>query len=202
MNYSECSDEMLVSMFRMKDETAIEVLFERYKQLVRKKRTAMFIIGGDSDDLIQEGMIGLYKAVRDYDETKDASFATFASMCVNRQIMSAVTASNRKKNQPLNNYLSFDVSAGEDEENDMSLLDVLVTDDRLNPEDMYIGKESENRILEQIKNALSSFEKQVLELYMEDKDYKEIAVILGKEAKSVDNAIQRIRTKVQKLLTK
>lgn len=202
MNYSECSDEMLVSMFRMKDETAIEVLFERYKQLVRKKRTAMFIIGGDSDDLIQEGMIGLYKAVRDYDETKDASFATFASMCVNRQIMSAVTASNRKKNQPLNNYLSFDVSAGEDEENDMSLLDVLVTDDRLNPEDMYIGKESENRILEQIKNALSPFEKQVLELYMEDKDYKEIAVILGKEAKSVDNAIQRIRTKVQKLLTK
>lgn len=202
MNYNECSDEMLVSMFRMKDETAIEVLFERYKQLVRKKRTAMFIIGGDSDDLIQEGMIGLYKAVRDYDETKDASFATFASMCVNRQIMSAVTASNRKKNQPLNNYLSFDMSAGEDEESDMSLLDVLVTDDRLNPEDMYIGKESENRILEQIKNALSPFEKQVLELYMEDKDYKEIAVILGKEAKSVDNAIQRIRTKVQKLLTK
>ena len=104
----EYPDEELIDMYRAGNEQAIEYIFERYKYIVRKKAKAMFLAGGDSDDLIQEGMIGLYKAVRDYDKKKDASFMTFAGMCINRQILNAVTASNRKKNTPLNTYVSFD----------------------------------------------------------------------------------------------
>ena len=103
----EYPDEELIDMYRAGDEQAIEYIFERYKYIVRKKAKAMFLAGGDSDDLIQEGMIGLYKAVRDYDKKKDASFMTFAGMCINRQILNAVTASNRKKNTPLNTYVPY-----------------------------------------------------------------------------------------------
>ena len=150
----EYPDEELIDMYRAGNEQAIEYIFERYKYIVRKKAKAMFLAGGDSDDLIQEGMIGLYKAVRDYDKQKDASFMTFAGMCINRQILNAVTASNRKKNTPLNTYVSFD--------------------EPVNPEN-------------------------VLELYMSGKDYIAIAQTLDKPSKSIDNAIQRIRNKVDKI---
>ena len=117
MYFNKCSDETLIDIYRKGDEAAIEVLFERYKDIVRKKAKAMYLAGGDSDDLIQEGMIGLYKAVRDYDDTKEAAFKTFASMCINRQLINAVAVSIRKKNIPLNTYVSFDMPAYPDKDN-------------------------------------------------------------------------------------
>lgn len=202
MNYHECTDEMLVSLFHINDQLAIEVLFERYKNIVKRKAKAMYIVGGDSDDLIQEGMIGLYKAVRDYNESKDASFSTFASMCINRQIITAVTAANRKKNAPLNTYVSYDLPASTDEESEIRLVDVLPSEVERNPEEMYIDRENVAYMREQLVQVLSVLEKQVFELYMEEKDYKEIAILLDKSPKAIDNALQRIRSKAENLLTK
>lgn len=202
MGYQSCSDEMLIDMYRVGDRFAIDVLFERYKNLVRKKAKAMYLAGGDSDDLIQEGMIGLYKAVRDYDDSKEATFATFASLCINRQMISAVTAYNRKKNTPLNSYLSFDLPANTDDENDMRLVDVLKADNDSDPESMYIDREYTFLLKEHLMKSLSSFEKQVIELYLEGNDYREIANILDKPSKAIDNALQRIRTKAGVWLTK
>lgn len=202
MDYQFCSDEMLIDMYRVGDRFAIDVLFERYKNLVRKKAKAMYLAGGDSDDLIQEGMIGLYKAVRDYDDSKEATFATFASLCINRQMISAVTAYNRKKNTPLNSYLSFDLPANTDDENEMRLVDVLKADDDSDPESMYIDREYTLLLKEHLMKSLSPFEKQVIELYLEGNDYREIANILGKPPKAIDNALQRIRTKAGAWLTK
>lgn len=134
LDFNKCSDETLIDIYRKGDEAAIEVLFERYKDIVRKKAKAMYLAGGDSDDLIQEGMIGLYKAVRDYDDTKEAAFKTFASMCINRQLINAVAVSNRKKNIPLNTYVSFDMPAYPDEDNETRLVDILKPESEQNPE--------------------------------------------------------------------
>lgn len=141
MDFNKCSDETLIDIYRKGDEAAIEVLFERYKDIVRKKAKAMYLAGGDSDDLIQEGMIGLYKAVRDYDYTKEAAFKTFASMCINRQLINAVAVSNRKKNIPLNTYVSFDMPAYPDEDNETRLVDILKPESEQNPEKLFIDRE-------------------------------------------------------------
>lgn len=199
MNYSQCNDEVLIALYQAGDEKAIDQLFERYKNLVRKKAKAMFLAGGDSDDLIQEGMIGLYKAVRDYHTDRKATFSTFASMCINRQIITAVTASNRKKNSPLNGYVSLDQPARTDEDYDMKLIDVIQSDSEQDPEKLLIDREYTESLQEQVEAAMSPFERQVLAMYMEGKDYVEIAEKLGKPAKSIDNAIQRIRNKVDKI---
>lgn len=195
MDFEGCSDETLIEIYRVGNEAAIEVLFERYKNLVKKKAKAMYLAGGDSDDLIQEGMIGLYKAVRDFDESREASFKTFASMCINRQLITAVTASNRKKNMPLNTYVSFDLPAYTDEDNEMRLVDVLKPETEQNPEKLLIDREYTEDFKEKLFESLSDFEKQVLKLYIEDKDYREIARIMNKTPKSIDNALQRIRSK-------
>lgn len=195
MDFEGCSDETLIDIYRVGNEAAIEVLFERYKNLVKKKAKAMYLAGGDSDDLIQEGMIGLYKAVRDFDESREASFKTFASMCINRQLITAVAASNRKKNMPLNTYVSFDLPAYTDEDNEMLLVDVLKPETEQNPEKLLIDREYTEDFKEKLFESLSNFEKQVLKLYIEDKDYREIAHIMNKTPKSIDNALQRIRSK-------
>ena len=184
----EYPDEELIDMYRAGNEQAIEYIFERYKYIVRKKAKAMFLAGGDSDDLIQEGMIGLYKAVRDYDKKKDASFMTFAGMCINRQILNAVTASNRKKNTPLNTYVSFDEPVNPEDDSQVKLVDVLKSD-----------QENAESLEDKLYSVLSDFEKNVLELYMSGKDYIAIAQMLDKPPKSIDNAIQRIRNKVDKI---
>lgn len=198
MRYHDCSDEELIELYRSGNEPAMEVIFERYKGIVRKKAKAMYIAGGDSDDLIQEGMIGLYKAVRDYNGDRNASFATFASMCINRNIINAVEASNRKKNAPLNSYVSFDTPANYDTDNDnaVKLGDVLVTGNGQNPESLYIDKEHTAHLEDRIEKILSAYEKNVLNMYMDGKDYIQIATELGKTPKSIDNALQRIRKKV------
>lgn len=192
-------DEQLIKLYRDGNEDAIDIIFERYKYLVRKKAKAMYIAGGDNDDLIQEGMIGLYKAVRDYNEDRQASFATFAGMCINRHMMSAVTASNRKKNIPLNSYVSFDAPADGDEQSGTRLVEVLKPDNEQNPEYMFIDREHTRLLEDKIVSALSVYEKKVLDMYLEGKDYIEIAKELNKQPKSVDNAIQRIRIKVARI---
>lgn len=199
MSMEQCSDEELILLYRDGNESAIDVIFERYKNLVRKKAKAMFLAGGDNDDLIQEGMIGLYKAVRDYSAGKAASFATFASMCINRQMITAVTASNRKKNTPLNTYVSFDAPAGNDEDSDMKLVDILQPETEQNPEKLLIDKERAQDLQTRLFTLLSPFEMQVLNLYLEGMDYLQIAEELKKSAKSIDNALQRIRSKVSKI---
>lgn len=199
LDFNKCSDETLIDIYRKGDEAAIEVLFERYKDIVRKKAKAMYLAGGDSDDLIQEGMIGLYKAVRDYDDTKEAAFKTFASMCINRQLINAVTVSNRKKNMPLNTYVSFDMPAYPDEDNETRLVDILKPESEQNTEKLFIDREYSDSFKKKLFDRLSSFEKHVLQLYMEDNDYRQIAMLLGKTPKSIDNAIQRIRAKANSI---
>ena len=187
MNYEKCSDETLIDMYRVGNETAIETLFDRYKNLVRKKAKSMYIAGGDNDDLIQEGMIGLYKAARGYDESRGTTFASFASLCIDRQIMTAITASNREKNVPLNNYVSFETPAyNDDNENVYKLADV-------------IDKEYARTFEENLVGQLSSLEKQVLDYHMEGKNYHQIAELMHKSPKSIDNALQRIKSKAMKV---
>ena len=199
MDLKQCSDEELIVRYRDGDTDAMDFIFERYKHLVRKKAKAMFLAGGDNDDLIQEGMIGLYKAIRDYNTDREASFATFASMCINRQMITAVAASNRKKNMPLNTYVSYDMPAGGDEDSDMRLVDILQSQTELNPEKLLIDKEHNRDLKSRLKEVLSTFEQQVLVYYLEGMDYTAIAKKMQKPPKSVDNALQRIRSKAARL---
>lgn len=203
MNFCKYSDEKLIHYYRSTSddtrEDAIEVLFERYKYLVRSKAASMYIEGGENEDLIQEGMIGLYKAVMNFDESREASFATFATMCITRKIMSAVTASKSQKNIPLNTYLSFDMPAG-DNDGGMRLLDMLNPDNEQNPENLFFDKENKNWMRQRLRTALSPMEKEVFDLYLQGKDYNEIAVCLKRTPKSIDNALQRIRAKAGSLL--
>jgi RNA polymerase, sigma 30 subunit, SigH len=199
MDLKQCSDEELIVRYRDGDTDAMDFIFERYKHLVRKKAKAMFLAGGDNDDLIQEGMIGLYKAIRDYNTDREASFATFASMCINRQMITAVAASNRKKNMPLNTYVSYDMPAGGDEGSDMRLVDILQSQTELNPEKLLIDKEHNWDLKSRLKEVLSTFEQQVLTYYLEGMDYTAIAKKMQKPPKSVDNALQRIRSKAARL---
>ena len=179
--YANLTDEDLIALFRDGDQEAMEQLLDKYKEMVLKKARSMYILGGDSDDLIQEGMLGLFKAVRDYDSGRDASFSTFAQLCVTRQLYTAVKASARK-------------SDGEDEE----FMDCLEADARSNPEEYIIGQEEMERLEEKIEKELSPLEKQVLELYLTGMGYVEIAHVLNRDEKSTDNALQRIRTKLRK----
>ena len=195
------SDETLIKLYRGGRRDVIDELFERYKGCVRRKAHAMYIAGGDEEDLIQEGMIGLYKAVQDYNEDREASFATFASMCINRNMCTAVAKANRKKHQLLNESLSLDMPVTVDEDYDepqTHLIDVVVASSAQDPENMYIDKERVDVIYEAIRTCLSEYEKQVLNLYIDGNDYVAIAHILGKEPKSIDNALQRIRSKIRK----
>lgn len=202
-HYKLYSDEELVKMYREGDARAVDALMERYKNLVRKKANAMYIVGGEKDDLIQEGMIGLYKAVTTYDDTKQASFLTFASLCVNGQIMNAVKASNAKKNEPLNKYVSLDEPVNSSDDNsDMKLVDTLADIYEQNPELLYIDRENTGSIEQKAFQTLSPLEKRVIQLLMGGKDYVKIAKELNRSPKSIDNAIQRARNKIGKTINK
>ncbi|MCR5784811.1 MAG: sigma-70 family RNA polymerase sigma factor [Eubacterium sp.] len=192
-DYGKYGDEELIEMLREGDEDIMDYLLEKYKLLVRKKANAMYLMGGDTDDLIQEGMIGLYKAIRDYDKSKEAAFSTFAQLCISRQIYNVVEAAGRKKNSPLNNSLSLDIR---DEPgafgNEFESLVIHMA----NPESVYIDRENVERLEEKIEKTLSSYEKKVIGLYLNGYTYTQIAEILEKEPKSVDNALQRIKAKL------
>jgi len=196
--YDGLTDEELIALFRDGDQDAMEKLLNKYKEMVLGKARSMYILGGDSDDLIQEGMLGLFKAVRDYDSGRDASFRTFAQLCVTRQLYTAVKASSRKKHLPLNTAISLSRPVREDGEEEEEFLDCLEADASSNPEVYLIGQEELERLEEKIERELSPFERQVLELHLTGMGYVEIAHVLNRDEKSTDNALQRIRTKLKK----
>jgi RNA polymerase sporulation-specific sigma factor len=198
--YDKLSDEELIQLTRSGQESATAFVMEKYKNLVRQKARTLFLIGGDRDDLIQEGMIGLYKAIRDYKEGKDATFFHFADICISRQIYSAIKASYRKKNLPLNTYVSLNAPFYSDNEEQSSLMDVILTKKNLNPEELLIDKENANMLEYELGRRLSSFEKKVLHLYLDGLKYGQIALELDKTPKSIDNALQRIKVKMNQIL--
>lgn len=197
--YQDIADEELIQLAHGGNNEVVDFLMEKYKNFVRKKAHAMFLLGGDTDDLIQEGMIGLFKAVRDYKLDKDASFLTFADLCISRQIYSAVQASKRKKHIPLNNYISLYSTINEDGEQS-SLLSSLRSSKNSNPEEVVIAQENLDNMEEQLNNHLSSLEKEILNLYLAGIRYSQIAELLHRTPKSVDNALQRIKIKLSSLL--
>ena len=191
--YGDFTDEQLIERLRSGETRIMEYILDKYKPLVRKKANAMYLIGGETDDLIQEGMIGLFKAIRDYDAGREASFFHFAELCISRQLYNAVEASNRKKHAPLNSYVSF--YAGSEEEG-QSLLDSLSSGEIGNPEDMVISQENAKQFWKQLRERLSGMEQQVLDEYLSGLNYKQIAQRMGKSPKVIDNALQRIKGKI------
>ena len=192
--YQKLADEELIQKLREGDERIMDYILEKYKPLVLRKANAMFLIGGDTDDLIQEGMIGLFKAIRDYRSDRETSFFHFAELCINRQLYSAVEASNRKKHVPLNTYVSF---YSQTTEEGKSLAETLLTDQMDDPEQLVIEQENFTAFWEQLREQLSALERQVLDAYLEGKNYRQIAEELGKSPKTIDNALSRITGKIR-----
>lgn len=200
--YKDESDEQLiVRIHDGNDPDIIDYIMNKYKNLVRKKAGSMYILGADRDDLIQEGMIGLFKAIRDYDIGRDASFLTFADLCVSRQMYSAVQASARKKHGPLNSYISI-YARREDTDTaaEASLEEILESNSSFIPEEHLIEQENLKALEEAIDKELSPLESQVLDLYVTGMSVKKISAVLGRDEKSTDNAMQRIRHKLKKYL--
>lgn len=191
-DYEAQSDEALIRLLRSGQLDVMDYLMEKYKPLVRSKANTLFLIGGDTDDLVQEGMIGLFKAIRDYDETREASFRHFAELCVTRQLYNAIEADNRKKNSPLNRYVPIDLAAGETE----PLEEALSSLRELNPEELVIREEDYREMLRVAEENLSALEKTVLSYYLSGMSYTAIAERLKKPPKSIDNALQRIKQKL------
>lgn len=200
--YGNTTDEELIDRIRQGESQITDYIMEKYKNLVRKKAKSMYILGADNDDLIQEGMIGLFKAVRDYDAGRDASFYTFADLCVSRQMYNAVQASRREKHAPLNSYISlYEDMAETEEDGAMELVNVIASNIETNPEQIFIDKENVAQIEAIIEKELSSFEKQVLDLYITGMAYSQIAKVLGRDEKSTDNALQRLKTKLRRAVS-
>lgn len=201
--YERMTDEQLIGELRGGDQGVMDFVMVKYKSMVRKKARAMYLLGGENEDLIQEGMIGLIKAVRDYNPEQEASFQSFAELCVSRQMYSAIEASKRKKHLPLNSYVSL-YESGDAEGNDKKtpLIDMIEPVRENDPETLYFSREYTEAFVEQLKEQLSPLENHVLYLHLVGTDYRTIAEILEKSPKSIDNALQRIRTKAGKMLDK
>lgn len=206
--YAVFTDEELIDRLRDGDAQITDYIMDKYKNLVRKKAKSMYILGADNDDLIQEGMIGLFKAVRDYDAGRDASFYTFADLCISRQMYNAVQASRREKHAPLNTYISLyaDITEAESDRNGngsgMKLVNTIASAVETNPEQLMIDRENVADIEAMIEKELSSFEKQVLDLYLTGMSYSQIARVLSRDEKSTDNALQRLKSKLRKAVNK
>lgn len=198
-HYENLADEEVVRRAKAGEDKAVDYLMEKHKNLVRKKARTMFLVGGDTDDLIQEGMIGLYRAIRDYNEEKQASFQTFANLCIVRQIYSAIKASNRQKNIPLNTYISIYATVTDEQGNAVGenfLLDEMMGLAGDSPEDIVIDRENVARMEKMFKDSLSKLEEKVLGLYLNGMTYTQIAEAMGRTPKSIDNALQRIKGKL------
>lgn len=196
--YEECQDDELIRRLRDGDGSVMDYLMEKYKDLVRRKARLMYLPGADQEDLIQEGMIGLFKAVRDYDPEKNAGFYSFAELCIRRQLISALKGASRLKHSPLNTYVSLNKPVQEDSER--TLMDVLGGSRLDDPETLLISREEYTVITGKIERVLSDFEKQVLEAYLSGYSYRDIAKQTGAQPKSVDNALQRIKKKLERAL--
>lgn len=199
-DFENMTDEEVVRLAQQEGEdAALEYLLNKYKNFVRTKARSYFLIGADHEDIVQEGMIGLYKAIRDFREDRLSSFRAFAELCVTRQIITAIKTATRQKHIPLNSYVSLNRPIYE-EDSDRTLLDVITEDAPSNPEEMLIDRENLSVIEGRIGQMLSDLEKQVLLRYIEGKSYVEISEEMNRHVKSVDNALQRIKRKLQKYL--
>ena len=199
-DYDNMKDEDLIEIIRLGDESAFDYLINKYRELVNIKVSKYYIIGAERDDIVQEGLIGLFKAIKSYKSDMKNSFKSFANMCIERQLITAIKTSNRQKHMPLNSYLSLNISAYDEEESnsDTSLIDVIDTRLTEDPLDMLTKKEYYQTIENTIDKSLSDFEKKVLNKYINGKSYVQIAQDLDTPVKSIDNAIQRIRKKAIK----
>lgn len=198
-DYAHMTDEEVVHLCQQGDSLAQEYVFNKYKNFVRSKARSYFLIGADHEDIVQEGMIGLYKAIRDYRPDKLSSFRAFAELCITRQIITAIKTATRQKHIPLNSYVSLNKPLY-DEESDRTLLDVIIEGRASNPEELIIGQEDLSSIHAKIDEVLSSLEQEVLHSYLDGKSYQEIADNLGRHVKSIDNALQRVKRKLEKYL--
>ena len=198
-NFAGSDDRALIRAYQDGDSSAVDYLLEKYKYLVRKKARTLYLIGGENDDLIQEGMIALYKAIRDFDPAKDSSFIQFAEVCIEHQLYNAIKGANRMKNTPLNTYISLYSPLGTSDDNTSreTLADTLLPNELINPEDILIDQENVTDIQSAIEKKLSPFERHVVELYIDGCSYQQIAEKLGKTSKSIDNALQRIKKKIK-----
>lgn len=193
--YEDLADEQVVELSAEGDKTATEYILTKYKNLVRARAKLYFMAGADREDLVQEGMIGLFKAIRDFDTTKQASFRGFAEMCIKRQIITAVKTAARQKHMPLNSYVSLSKPVYEDE-SERTLVDMLAERESVDPEEMFLRREKAEALEAEIAKKLSSLERSVLSLYLTGMNYQEIAVELGRSPKSIDNALQRMKRKL------
>ena len=198
--FEEMADEEIVALAQQSDGAALEYLLNKYKNFVRSKARSYFLVGADHEDIVQEGMIGLFKAFRDFRPDKLASFHAFAELCVTRQIITAIKTATRQKHIPLNSYVSLNKPIYE-EESDRTLLDVITEGRTTDPEELLIGRESYVSIESRIDQALSPFERRVLAAYLDGKSYQEIAQMLGRHVKSIDNALQRVKHKLERLIS-
>ncbi len=196
--YLSMSDDDVVVLAQQGDGEALEYLLDKYKNFVRGRARSYFLVGADHEDIVQEGMIGLYKSIRDFKPDKQSSFRAFAELCVKRQIITAIKTATRQKHVPLNSYVSLNKPLY-GEESDRTLLDVI--EGRMtNPEELFIGQEDMSHIQEQIGTVLSDLEQQVLSAFLDGKSYQEIAEMLGRHVKSIDNALQRVKRKLTHFL--
>ncbi len=186
----------MIRKLRRGDKNIIDYIMEKYKNLVRKEANAMYLLGGENDDLIQEGMIGLFKAVQDYDAELEASFFSFAKLCITRQMYSAIAASKRKKHSPLNSYISL----YEANEEQGPLMETMAAGHESNPEELLVSREYAELLETKLEESLSSLENRVLYLHLLGTDYRTIARLLDKSPKTIDNALQRIKGKAEKVL--
>ncbi|MBP2078965.1 RNA polymerase sporulation sigma factor SigH [Oceanobacillus polygoni] len=196
---SKLEDDDLLQLVRQGDSRALDLLIHRYINFVRAKARTYFLIGADKEDIIQEGMIGLYKAIRDYNGDKLSSFKAFAELCVTRQIITAIKTATRQKHIPLNSYVSLDKPIY-DEESDRTLLDVIAGSKEIDPQELLINQENFGDMETKLSELLSELEKQVLHLYLDGRSYQEISIELKRHVKSIDNALQRVKRKLEQLM--
>lgn len=197
--FEELTDEQLVELVHHGNTEALDFLITKYRVFVKAKARSYFLIGADKEDIVQEGMIGLYKAVRDFKEDKLASFRAFAELCITRQIITAIKTATRQKHIPLNSYVSLDKPIY-DEESDRTLMDVITSTESENPEHLMINREEYSHLEEKISEILSELEQQVLTLYLDGQSYNEISEELNRHVKSIDNALQRVKRKLERHL--
>jgi len=199
LQFCNMDDEQIVEMVHKGDSEALDYLIHKYRQFVRAKARSYFLIGADREDIVQEGMIGLFKAIRDYKDDKSSSFKAFAELCITRQIITAIKTATRQKHIPLNSYVSLDKPVY-DEESDRTLMDMLTETKSLDPEELIINQEEFDHIEIKMAELLSDLEREVLALYLDGQSYQEISGELNRHVKSIDNALQRVKRKLEKYL--
>ena len=199
--YENIPDEQLIRRLRDGETAIMDYIISKYKYLVIRAAKAIYLIGGENDDLIQEGMIGLFKAVRDFDTNQETSFYSFAELCISRQMYTAIKLSQRQKHMPLNSYVSlYDIKKTDYDDKQAPLIEQLETESNSNPEELFLDKERMQMLVEELNERLSDMERRVLHLHLQGEDYRSIAELLDKSPKSIDNALQRIRQKMRTIL--